>query len=175
MVELLDTFSIISTAFICKNDFNKGFTQEKFEHLISSNLEDPCIDLWRGVSIKEVMGCNYKKGEVIQLNRITSFTEDRKIAESFSSDEYGTHVIFKLVKGKAFNYTSLSSKVMSQMIERSIDHNEIDYLQDQQRMVEEELEWMVSGNTKYLIKSIEYRSRFDPSREFTIVELEIIN
>ena len=178
-----DHYKILQSAFTCKNATNPTFVENEFNKIINEHLSISENILYRGLSIKEILHTQFEIGQTIKLNRITSFSEDLKISEDYASNEYGTFCLFTIDNMVGFNYTKHMANVLKEMINLEYDTNKnvadlvavTDYMSDQLSMINEEKEWMVESGREFLIKDIKYRSRFDMSKEFTIIELSEIS
>lgn len=177
MIDYENELAILSTAFTSKGSKNLSYDEYKFNELVENNLSSTNKTLYRGISIKELLEHKLTKGSTICFSRVTSFTEDFSLADSFSLHEYETGVILKIEGCEGvFNYSGYTSFIIDTVkggCRDYKDHERFDYLNDQMNMVEEEKEWMFPIGSEFNVIDIEHKSSNYPSKESSKVIITI--
>lgn len=142
----------------CMNDKVCPELCENLSQIVDNNSEQFPFDLYRGVSnslLRQLQGKDI--GETFDLRRVTSFSEDFKIAKDFASFEiYGTKTILHVVGPvNAFPY----SKHMMHILLAAPDSefcevNTEKHRKDNVDMVINEQEWMINECTRMRVVDI---------------------
>ncbi|AIX12071.1 RNA polymerase ADP-ribosylase [Citrobacter phage Moon] len=149
------------------NDFN----HKRVNDYIKDKLEIKDV-LFRGLTIEEVLSYKFEVNKRIKFKRITSFSSESHIAETFAAERYMTNVLIVLKNANIFDYSTAMIEILENLIaiEESgqTDDDKLNKLYDNLSIVDYEREFLLPISSELTVKNI----YFDNKKNMHIIEME---
>lgn len=183
-IDLLFDSKEQSALWSCLNDKVEPWIHTELNRLIRRRLStDVPSTLWRGISrttLKEISGLGV--GEVIELNRVTSFAQNETTPRMFANpSHYGTKTIFQidncpLAYCYQFDILRILRAAPDDEFHGHYSSSKALDRKNKIKMILDEQEWMLPAGTKLLIKKItEPEDDIKYSRPCRIYHLELVS